>query len=78
MNAEDKDATYFLTLRATGDFTGDGVEQIAIFASAHGNHGTWYHVEYLILSPTNHGMLVRVTDRRAPYNVKAKQPIENH
>ena len=46
-NAKDKDATYFLTLRAIGDFTGDGVEQIAVFASAHGKRGSWYHVEYL-------------------------------
>lgn len=78
LNAEDKDTTYFLTFRATGDFTGDGVEQIAVFASAHGKHDSWYHVEYLILEPTNHGTLVRVTDRRAPYSVKAMQRTENH
>ncbi len=78
LNAEDKDTTYFLTFRAKGDFTGDGVEQIAIFASAHGKHGSWYHVEYLILEPTSHGTLVRVTEGRAPYRVKAMQRAENH
>jgi hypothetical protein len=51
LNAEDKDTTYFLTFRAIGDFTGGGVEQIAVLASAHGKHDSWYHVEYLILSP---------------------------
>lgn len=78
LNAEDKDTTYFLTFRAKGDFTGDGVEQIAFFASANGKHGSWYHVEYLILSPTNHGTLVRVTEHRAPYRVKTIQRAENH
>lgn len=78
LNAEDKDTSYFLTFRAEGDFTGDGVEQIAVFASANGKHGSWYHVEYLILSPTNHGTLVRVTDRRAPYKVKTIQHTESH
>ena len=61
LNAEDKDTTYFLTFRAKGDFTGNGVEQIAVFASAHGKRGIWYHVEYMILEPTNHGTLLRVT-----------------
>lgn len=78
LNAEDKDTTYFLTLRAIGDFTGDGVEQIAVFASARGKRGSWYHAEYLILSPTNHGTLVRETDHRPPYTVKAMQRAENH
>jgi hypothetical protein len=78
LNAEDKDTTYFLTVRAVGDFTGDGAEQIAVFASAHGKRGSWYHAEYLILSPTNHGTLMRVTDRRAPYRVKATKGAENH
>jgi len=49
--------------------------QMAVFASAHGKRGSWYHIEYLILWPTNHGTLVRVTDRPAPYSVKAKQRI---
>jgi len=78
LNAEDKDTAYFLTLRAIGDFTGDGVEQIAVFASAHGKRDSWYHVEYLILSPTNHGTFVRVTDRRAPYRVKTMEGAESH
>ncbi len=65
LNAEDKDTAYFLTFRARGDFTGDGVEQIAVFASANGKRGTWFVTEYLILSLTSHGTLVRVTDRRA-------------
>lgn len=77
LNAEDKNTAYFLTLRAIGDFTGDGAEQIAVFASAHGKHDSWYHVEYLILSPTNHGTFVRVTDRRAPYRVKVMEGAEN-
>jgi hypothetical protein len=70
LNAEDKDTAYFLTIRAWGDFTGDGVEQMAVFASANGKHSTWFRAEYLILSPTSHGTLVRVTDGRAPYGVK--------
>jgi hypothetical protein len=78
LNAEDKDTTYFLTVRAVGDFTGDGAEQIAVFASAHGKRGSWYHAEYLILSPTNHGTLMRVTDHRSPYRVKAMEGAENH
>ena len=78
LNAEDKDTAYFLTIRALGDFTGDGVEQIAVFASANGKRGSWSHAEYLILSPTSHGTLVRVTDRRAPYRMKAIQRGENH
>jgi hypothetical protein len=78
LNAEDKDTTYFLTFRAIGDFTGGGVEQIAVLASAHGKHDSWYHVEYLILSPTNHGTLERVTDHRAPYRVKAMERAESH
>jgi len=73
LNAEDKDTAYFLTFRARGDFTGDGVEQIAVFASANGKRNTWFQAEYLILSPTSQGTLVRVTDRRAPYRVKAIQ-----
>jgi hypothetical protein len=72
LNAEDKDTAYFLTVRASGDFTGDGVQQIAVFASANGKDGSWFHAEYLILSPTSQGRLVRVTDRRAPYRIKAK------
>lgn len=78
LNAEDKDTAYFLTIRALGDFTGDGVEQIAIFASANGKRVGWSHAEYMILSPTNHGTLVRVTDGRAPYSMKAMQRGENH
>jgi len=78
LNAEDKDAAYFLTIRASGDFTGDGVEQIAVVASANGKRSSWSHAEYLILSPTGHGTLVRVTDRRAPYKIKAIQRGENH
>jgi hypothetical protein len=78
LNAEDKDTAYFLTIRASGDFTGDGVEQIAVFASANGKRGSWSHTEYLVLSPTSHGTLVRVTDRRAPYTMKAIQRGENH
>jgi hypothetical protein len=78
VQAEDKDTTYFLTIRASGDFTGDGVEQIAVFASANGKRGSWSHAEYLILSPTSHGTLARVTDRRAPYRVKGIQREENH
>lgn len=78
LNAEDKDATYFLTIRAAGDFTGEGVEQIAVLASANSKRGSWSHAEYLILSPTNHGALVRVTDRRAPYRIKAIQSAGNH
>jgi hypothetical protein len=73
LNAEDKDTAYFLTVRASGDFTGDGVEQIAVFASANGKRGSWSHAEYLILSPTSHGTLVRVTDPHAPYRIKANQ-----
>jgi hypothetical protein len=71
LTAEDKDTAYFLTIRAKGDFTGDGVEQIAVFASANGKHSSWSHAEYLILEPTSHGTLVRLTERRAPYTVKA-------
>lgn len=78
LNAEDNDNTYFLTIRAKGDFTGDGMEQIAVFASGNGKHGTWSHSEYLILEPKSHGKLVRVTDNRVPYDVKTKQPPENH
>ena len=77
LNAEDKDTTYFLSLRATGDFTGDGAEQRAVFASAHGKRDSWYHAEYLILEPTSDGRVVRVSDRRAPYSVKGKQRAEN-
>jgi len=73
LNAEDKDTAYFLTIRASGDFTGDGVEQIALYASANGKRGSWSHAEYLILSPTSHGTLVRVTDRRSPYAIRAIQ-----
>jgi hypothetical protein len=72
LNAEDNDAAYFLTVRASGDFTGNGVEQIAVFASANGKGSSWSQAEYLILSPTSQGTLVRVTDRRAPYRIKAK------
>jgi hypothetical protein len=72
LNAEDKDTAYFLTVRASGDFTGDGVEQIAVFASANAKDSSWFHAEYLILSPTSQGTLVRVTDHRAPYRIKAK------
>jgi len=75
LNAEDKDAAYFLTIRASGDFTGDGVEQIAVFASANGKRSSWSQAEYLILSPTSHGTLVRVTDRRAPYRMKDQIPV---
>ena len=78
LNAEDKDTGYFLTIRATGDFTGDGLEQIAVFASANAKRGSWSHAEYMVLSPTSHGTLVRVTDRRAPYRTKAIQRGENH
>lgn len=78
LNAEDKDTAYFLTIRAIGDFTGDGVEQIAVLASANGKRGSWSHAEYLVLSPTSHGTLVRVTDRLAPYRVKTIQGGENH
>jgi hypothetical protein len=78
LNAEDKDAAYFLTIRASGDFTGDGVEQIAVFASAHRKRSSWSQPEYLILSPASQGTLVRVTDRRAPYKIKAVQRGENH
>jgi hypothetical protein len=78
LNAEDKDTTYFLAFRAKGDFTGDGVEQIAIFASANAKRGSWAHAEYLILEPTSHGTLVRLTESRAPYRVKAMQRAENH
>ena len=78
LNAEDDDTAYFLTLRARGDFTGEGVEQVAVFASATGKHSSWFHAEYLILSPTSHGTLVRVTDLRAPYKLKAIQRGENH
>ena len=78
LNAEDKDTTYFLTIRAGGDFTGGGVEQIAVFASANAKRSSWSHAEYLVLSPTSHGTLVRVTDRRAPYRMKAIQGVENH
>jgi hypothetical protein len=78
LNAEDKDTAYFLTIRASGDFTGDGVDQIAVFASASAKRGSWSHAEYLILSPASNGMLVRVTDRRAPYGVGAIQRGENH
>ncbi len=78
LNVEDRDAGYFLTIRASGDFTGDGVEQIAVFASANGKRGSWSSTEYLVLSPRNDGTLVRVTDRRAPYTMKAIQRGENH
>lgn len=78
LNAEDKNTTYFLTIRASGDFTGDGVEQIAVFASANGKRGSWSRAEYMVLSPTSHGTLARVTDRRAPYTMKAIQRGENH
>jgi hypothetical protein len=76
LNAEDKDTAYFLTIRAEGDFIGDGVEQLAFFASANAKRGSWFHAEYLILSPTRHGTFVRVTDRRAPYEIKATQRRE--
>ena len=75
LNAEDKDTAYFLTVRASGDFTGDGIEQIAIFASANGKRSSRSQAEYLILSPTSHGALVRVTDRRAPYRMKSQIPV---
>jgi hypothetical protein len=78
LNAEDKDTSYFLTVRAGADFRGDGVAQIAVFASANAKHGSWSNAEYMILSPTSHGTLVRVTDRRAPYRMKAIQREENH
>ena len=77
LNAENKDTAYFLTIRASGDFTGDGVEQIAVFASANTKRGSWSHAEYMVLSPTGHGTLARVTDRLAPYRVKAIQRGEN-
>jgi hypothetical protein len=74
LNTEDEDTFYFLTIRARGDFTGDGAEQIAVFASASGKHSTWAHAEYMILLPTSNGRLVRVTDDRAPYSIKAHIP----
>jgi len=78
LNAQGKDATYFLTFRAKGDFTGNGIEQIAVFASAKAKHGNWSHAEYLILEPTSQGTLVRVTESRVPYRIKSIQPGENH
>jgi hypothetical protein len=78
LNAEDKDTLYFLTFRARGDFNGDGVEDIAVFGSANGTHGSWSLAEYMILSATSDGKLVRLTDRRAPYGIKAIQRGENH
>jgi hypothetical protein len=74
LNAEDKDTLYFLTFRARGDFNGDGVEDIAVFGSANGKHGSWAHAEYMILSPTRDGKLVRLTDVRAPFRLKAQTP----
>lgn len=74
LNAEDEDTLYFLTFRARGDFNGDGVEDIAVFASAYGKHGSWADAEYMILSPTKDGKLVRLTDARAPYRLKAQIP----
>jgi hypothetical protein len=64
--------------RARGDFNGDGVQDIAVFGSANGKHGSWSHTEYMILSPTSDGKLVRLTDRRAPYEVKAIPRAANH
>jgi hypothetical protein len=78
LNAEDEDTFYSLTVRAKGDFTGEGVEQIAVFASAYGKRSSWSRDEYLILEPTSHGTLVRVTDGRVPYRAKTIQPAENH
>ena len=78
LNAEDKDTAYFLTIRAIGDFTGEGIEQIAVLASANAKRGSWSHAEYMVLSPTSHGTLVRVTDRRDPYKIKAIQRREDH
>jgi hypothetical protein len=78
LNAEDKDTAYFLTIRASGDFTGDGIEQIAVLASANAKRGSWSHAEYMVLSPTSHGTFARITDRRAPYRLKAIQREENN
>jgi hypothetical protein len=71
---EDDNTVYFLVILARGDFNGDGVEDIAIYGSAQEKHSTWAHDEYLILSPTSNGKLVRLTDDRAPFGMKAQIP----
>jgi hypothetical protein len=72
--AEDADFVYSLQILARGDFNGDGIEDIAVYGTVQGKHGTFAHAAYLILSPANNGKLTRLTHDRAPYRIKAQVP----
>lgn len=72
--ADDGNYAYSLEILARGDFNGDGVEDIAVYGTAIGKHGTWSSAEYFVLSPTSSNKFVRLTQGHAPYRLKAQIP----
>jgi len=67
--AEDAGYAYTMEILARGDFNGDGVEDIAVYGTATGKHGTWSDAEYFIFSRTPAGKFVRLTSEKKPYSL---------
>lgn len=71
--AEDANYFYSLDIIARADFNGDGIEDIAVYGTAQGKHGTWAEAAYFVFSPTSTGKLVRLTDNRSPFRLLASR-----
>ena len=74
VGAEDSRLSYSLEILARGDFNGDGNGDVAVYGCAVGKGSTWFQCKYFVFSPNNQGKLVRLTEDRAPFRIKAKIP----
>jgi hypothetical protein len=70
--AGDPEYAYSLEILARADFNGDGAADIAVFGCVQGKHSTWSPCEYFIFSLAKTGKLVRLTQSRAPYLLRAR------
>jgi len=74
LEADDGRDSYSLHILARGNFTGGGVEDIAVYGCAVGDQSTWFQCKYFVLSLTNQGKLARQTESSAPYALKPQIP----
>ena len=77
LEADDGSDSYSLQILARGDFTGGGVEDIAVYGCAVGDQSTWFECEYFVFSLTSQGKLARQTEDSAPYALKPQVSHDN-
>ena len=71
LHADDDSSSYALEILASGDFDGDGWEDLAVSGGVHAKGGTYFRSYYFILSRRRNELCMHMlTESTAPFHIK--------